>query len=255
VPLKTIQKQYRSKLAEITEFNKNHMKIMELENQYHMTQDPRRQRLIRDKIQVMKDLNAKMTIAPMIAAGAYKQISEGIEGLDRAQTTGGLAAWLEAQADKLPDTLSTLSKNALVSKSTQLYRAANRATQYGDFLAKSIYYDHLLSQGIPEGEALALMNEEFVNFSALPGRTRSMLERNGLTWFMAFKIRITKIAMKQMRENPVRAMLLNGITDTGSPIQDNIFTVIGEGRMDYATGFEMLFGAPELNPWVNLMNG
>ncbi|ANJ20865.1 vRNAP protein [Roseobacter phage RD-1410Ws-07] len=254
VPNKKIVQGYRKKLAEITEFNKNDVKLKELENQRRMTQDPRRQRLIDDKIQVINDLNAKMSIAPMIAAGAYKQLSEGITDLDRAQTNGGLADWLESKADQLPDTLGNIAKIGMVSKSTDLYRAANRATQYGDFLAKSIYYDHLLDQGLDPVAAIRVMNEEFVNFSALPGRTRSMLERNGLSWFMAFKIRIAKIAAKQMRNNPFRAMALNSITDTGSPIQDNIFTVIGEGRMDYATGYEMLWGAPELNPWVNLMS-
>ena len=83
-----------------------------------------------------------------------------------------------------------------------------------------------------------------------------MLERNGLLWFMNFKIRIAKIAAKQMRENPVRALAMNtAFPDMGSPIGDNIFTVIGEGRLGYATGYEMLFSAPELNPWINLMNG
>ncbi|WHM52965.1 viron-encapsulated RNA polymerase [Sulfitobacter phage vB_SupP_AX] len=254
VPNKRIVQGYRKKLAEITEFNKNITKLMDLRNQRRMTQNPERQKLIDGKIQVLEDLNAKMTIAPMIEAGAYKQLSEGITDLDRANTNGGLADWLEAQANKLPDTLGTLAKNGLVSKSTAIYRGANRATQYGDFLAKSIYYDHLIDQGRTPEDAIRIMNEEFVNFSALPGRTRSMLERNGLTWFMAFKIRIAKIAAKQLRENPVRSITMNSVLDTGSPIQDNIFTVIGEGRMDYATGYEMLFGAPELHPWVNLLS-
>lgn len=254
VPNKTIVKSYRTKLAEITEYNKNVTKLIELRAEQRLTPNSRRKRLLDDKIQVIEDLNARMSIAPMIAAGAYKQLSEGITDVDVAQTNGGLADYMESLADKLPDTVSSVLKIGLVSKSTSIYKAANRATQYGDFLAKSIYYDHLISQGLSEVDAIAKMNEEFVNFSALPGRTRSLLERNGLTWFMNFKIRIAKIAAKQMRENPVRALALNAALDVGSPIQDNIFSVIGDGRMDYATGYEMLFGAPELNPWVNLMS-
>ena len=143
----------------------------------------------------------------------------------------------------------------LVSKSTKIYQFANRATQYGDFLAKSIYFDHLISQGLSEADAISKMNEEFVNFSALPGRTRSYLETVGLTWFMAFKIRIAKIALQMIRENPFRALAINSaLPDIGSPIQDNILSVTAEGNLDYATGFEMLFSAPELNPWVNLIS-
>lgn len=255
IPSKKIVQSYRSKLAEIVEYNKNLTKLIELRALEDLTFDPRKKRILADKIQVIEDLNAKMSIAPMIEAGAYKQISEGITDLDVAATHGGLAEWLEQQAEKLPETMGSLMKIGMVSKSSEMYRAANRATQYGDFLAKSIYYDHLMSQGLSKEEAISQMNEEFVNFSYLPGRVRSGLERNGLSWFMAFKLRIVKIALRQMQENPVRAMALNSMFDFGSPIHDNIFMVIGEGRLDYATGFEMLFGAPELNPWVNLMNG
>ena len=80
------------------------------------------------------------------------------------------------------------------------------------------------------------------------------LEANGLTWFMAFKIRILKIAAKQLRDNPVRSLAINSVVDVGGPIPDNILTVIGEGRLDYSTGFEMMFDAPELNPWINLLS-
>lgn len=255
VPVKQIVKNYRLKLAEITEFNKNSVKLMQLESKKRLTTDPRQRRLLDDKIKVINDLNARMTIAPMIAAGAYKQLSEGITDIDVASTSGGLAEWMEKQTAKMPDTMAAIAQNAMVSKSTKLYQAANRATQYGDFLAKSIYYDHLLEQGLSKEEAIARMNEEFVNFSFPAGRFRSMLERNGVLWFPSFKIRIAKIAMKQMRENPVRSMALNVPFDFGGPIEDNIFSVIGDGRIDYATGWEMLFAAPELNPWVNLMNG
>ena len=255
VPVKQIVKNYRLKLAEITEFNKNSVKLMQLESKKRLTTDPRQRRLLDDKIKVINDLNARMTIAPMIAAGAYKQLSEGLTDIDVAATSGGLAEWMEKQTAKLPDTMAAIAQNAMVSKSTKLYQAANRATQYGDFLAKSIYYDHLLEQGLSKEEAIVRMNEEFVNFSFPAGRFRSMLERNGVLWFPSFKLRIAKIAAKQMRENPVRSMALNVPFDFGGPIEDNIFSVIGDGRIDYATGWEMLFAAPELNPWVNLMNG
>lgn len=255
VPVKQIVKNYRMKLAEITEYNKNDLRLRELRLQKGFTTDARQLRLLDDKIKVIEDLNARMTIAPMIEAGAYKQLSEGITDLDVASTSGGLAEWMEKQAAKLPDSAKTLADTAMVSKSSKLYQAANRATQYGDFLAKSIYYDHLLEKGLSREEAIAAMNQEFVNFSFPAGRFRTMLERNGVLWFPSFKLRIAKIAMKQMRENPVRSMALNIPFDFGGPIEDNIFSVIGDGRIGYATGWEMLFSAPELNPWVNLMNG
>jgi hypothetical protein len=108
----------------------------------------------------------------------------------------------------------------------------------------------LIAKGFDHDTAIAKMNEEFVNFSVLPGRTRSYLEGVGGTWFFAFKLRIAKIAMQHLRENPVRAFVTGGLTED-SPIQDNIFSVIADDKLGYSMGYEMLFGAPELNPWVN----
>jgi roadblock/LC7 domain-containing protein len=255
VPTKTILKSFRNKLSEVEEYNKNRTKVIELEaKKMLLAKNDRQRQIIDDKIRVIEDLNQKMSIAPMLEAGAYKQLSEGITDMDVDISSGRLGDYMEALANRVHPKLGGLAEVGLVSKSTKMYQVANRATQYGDFLAKSIYYDHLISQGLSEDQALAQMNEEFVNFSALPGRTRSALEGYGLMWFMAFKLRITKIALQQLRDNPVRALAVNTFTDVGSPVGDNILSVIAGGRLDYATGFEMLFDAPELNPWVNLMS-
>ncbi|ACL81406.1 N4 v-RNAP-like protein [Sulfitobacter phage EE36phi1] len=255
VPLKQITKGYRSKLAEAEEFIHNRTKIIDLQQKRIIARNDNQRQIIDDRIQVLEDLNKQMSIAPMIAAGQFKQLSEGITDLDVDISSGRIGDYIEKLSEKLPERAADIAKVGLVSKSTKLYQVLNRATQYGDFIAKSIYYDHLISQGLSAEVASAMVNEEFVNFSVLPGRVRSGLESNGLTWFMAFKIRILKIAAKQMRDNPVRSLALNAMTDMNSPISDNILAVMAAGNLDYATGYEMLFDAPELNPWINLMNG
>ena len=256
VPAKSIYKGFRTKLAEIEEHNKNVTKRIDLEARLRLkANNPNQRRIIEAQIQVIDDLTARMTIAPLLAAGAYKNLSEGITDLDVELSKGKLGDIIEGLADRLPERVSNVAKIGLVSKSTMIYQVANRATQYGDFLAKSIYYDHLFKQGLTHDEAIAEMNEQFVNFSFLPGRSRSYTETIGLSWFMAFKIRIAKVAMQILRENPVRALAINaGLPDVGSPVGDNIFSVIGEGRLGYSTGYEMLFSAPELNPFVNLLS-
>lgn len=257
VPQKKTIQGYRTKLAEIEEFNKNTTELIELDAKLRLAANSQNQRrIIQAKMKVIEELNAKMSIAPIIEAGAYKQLSEGITNLDVDITKGRFGDIAENLANQLPGRLTDVVKFGLVSKSTTMYKFANRATQYGDFLAKSIYYDHLIEQGLSEDEAIEKMNEEFVNFSVLPGRVRSGLESFGLSWFMAFKLRIAKIAMQQLRDNPVRALAINNILpDVGSPVNDNIGQVIWEDRLDYATGFDMLFDAPGLNPWVNLLDG
>ncbi|UAT28905.1 vRNAP [Dinoroseobacter phage vB_DshP-R7L] len=254
IPLKQITKNYRSKLAESEEFVKNQTQIIDLKQKKNIARNANQRRILEDRIKSLEALNQKMSIAPMIEAGQFKNLSEGITDMDVDITSGRLGDYMEKVAEKLPQRGADIAKVGLVSKSTKLYQVLNRATQYGDFIAKSIYYDHLISEGVNPDIASAMINEEFVNYSTLPGRVRSGLESNGLSWFMAFKIRILKIAAKQMRDNPVRSLALNSVVDVGGPIPDNILTVIAEGRLDYSTGFQMLFDAPELNPWVNLLS-
>jgi len=254
VPLKQITKGYRAKLAEAEEFIQNRTKIIDLQQKRKIARNDNQRQIIDDRIQVLQDLNKQMSIAPMIEAGQFKNLSEGITDLDVDISSGRIGDYIEKLSERLPERATDIVKLGLVSKSTKLYQVLNRATQYGDFIAKSIYYDHLISQGLSAEVASAMINEEFVNFSVLPGRVRSGLESNGLTWFMAFKIRILKIAAKQMRDNPVRSLALNAMTDMNSPISDNILAVIAAGNLDYATGYEMLFDAPELNPWINLLS-
>lgn len=245
----------RDKLAEIEEFNENAKKIIEIKARIQLAgTDKNRVAILQQQKQAIIDLNKRMSIAPMIEAGAYKNISEGITDMDVEITTGRLADWVEKQVNRLPSSARTVAKYAMISKDTPIYRGANKAVQYGDFIAKSIYYDHLLADGMNAEEALEKVNEEFVNFSVLPGRTRSYLESMGGSWFLAFKIRIMKVALNTMQRNPLGALITGSLLDVGSPIEDNLISVVADDRLDYSLGLDMLLGAPDLNPWVNLID-
>ncbi|AZQ67106.1 hypothetical protein EF888_08135 [Silicimonas algicola] len=66
-----------------------------------------------------------------------------------------------------------------------------------------------------------------------------------------------------IRGNPLRALLTTfaagampdvpGIS-VGSPITDNFLSVTNEGRLGYSVGPQMLFHAPALNPWLQVIH-
>lgn len=157
-----------------------------------------------------------------------------------------------------PEKLEALGKN------TALFKGMSRATQYGDFLAKAVMYEHLtkVENQAPEA-AMEKVTEEFVNYNVLPGRTRSYAESMGLTWFWAYKLRSLKVAHRHMRDNPFRALMattgapllpdLPGIS-IGSPITDNFASATADGRIGYSIGPGMAFNAVGMNPWVNMVN-
>ncbi|ANJ20798.1 virion RNA polymerase [Roseobacter phage RD-1410W1-01] len=247
VPIKAILKGTRDKIAELQEFEKIGVQIMDLSVEREV--NPRKRVTIDRKISALEERRNRMSIAPMIEAGQFKNLVEGLteqgeynkdweqQLIDLAEKHGGERGRKAARV-------------ALISKDTKFYKFMNTSTQYGDLVAKSIYYDHLIAQGLEKEEALAKMNNNFINYGILPGRVRSLLERMGGTWFFAYKIRAAKVAMRMMRENPVRSLTMQMAgPDVGNPVDDNIFT-IGADRLDFSTGTEMFFTAPEMHPWA-----
>ena len=255
VPLKTQIASYKAKLSEIEQFNKNRKELIRLDTRIQLAgTDMNKVRILQGQKQVILDQNKRFSVAPLIEAGLYSNISEGITEMDVDLVGGRVGDWIEKQIDSIPNQgVKTIAKYGILSRDTAIYKGANKAVQYGDFIAKGIYYDHLIDKGLSHEDALKVVNEEFVNFLNLPGRTRTYLEGIGATWFLTFKIRIMKIAMNQIRENPARSLLLAAtVADFGSPQADNLASVIADDRIGYALGWDMLFGSASLNPWLNL---
>ncbi len=154
------------------------------------------------------------------------------------------------------------ARYAFVTRDTALFKALSRATQYGDFLAKAVLYDDLMNRkGMSQTDALAFIQEEFVNYNRFAGRNRAYLESMGMTWFYNFKLRSMKIGQRALQNHPVRALLHTALTprlpflgSIGNPITDNMLAVIMDGRLGYSTGPGMLFRAPQLNPWMAIIN-
>lgn len=112
------------------------------------------------------------------------------------------------------------------------------------FRAKAALYDHLTQKkGMSKEEALDQISEEFVNYNRVSGRGRDFLESIGLLWFMNFKLRITKIAVKMVRDKPLSALMIG----TGIEPLFGIDTVFGSslpgaivnGKMKHALGIGM----------------
>jgi hypothetical protein len=262
VSMRAIAKGFPQKLTEIDAHLKGLSREIELKaeaaaNRGNVTVTRR----IEAELKAIAEARERLSIAPLIEAGEFATISEGLTDADASLTEGRYADWVKEQAEKLPSKFGTIGRYAAITQDTALFKGMSRAVQYGDFLAKAILYEHLLETGMQPQEAMERVSEEFVNFNLLPGRTRSYAEAMGLTWFWAFKLRSIKIAHRHMRDNPLRVLLgmaganilpeLPGIS-VGSPISDNMVSVWADGRLGYSVGPGMAFNAPYLNPWVNL---
>lgn len=261
VPVKFMATAVPKKLAEIDMYTRSLVRRIEAEAELRAAGgDVRTERRLKTEIQAINDSHKRMSIWPLIEAGEFSGISDaGITREDIPLTSGRMQAFLESAVNKLPDGARTLGRYALVTKDTALYQGLQKTVEYGDFIAKAVLFEDLTKRkGLNKADALARITEEFVNYDRLSGRFRGTLENLGLLWFYNFKIRITKVALSTIRNNPVHALLAS-LTPTpslfgsvGLPLTDNIVSKLANGTLDSSMGPGQGFHAMQLNPWLNL---
>ena len=262
VPVKNIARSIPQKTAEINQYLKSRLRQVDAEAELRAATNPNQIRKLKAEIQSITDSHKRMSIWPLLEAGEFSSIADaGIGRDDILITEGKLHEYMEKLADKLPKSVRTAGRYALITKDTALFQGIQKTVEYSDFIAKAIIYDELTQRkGKTREEALGRVTEEFINYDRLPGRFRGYMESVGLMWFYNFKIRSAKVAVSMIRNNPVHAaMAMLAPTPTmfgnvGLPIQDNIFSIAAKGSLDYSWGFGQGLRAHNLNPWMNLVN-
>ena len=243
-------------------FLRNKVRLAELEAQGIAARgDAQRVAALRAKYRAIEDENKRLSIWPLIDRGEFASIADGLSEADKLVDNHRLMDMIEDQVNKLPEGVRTAGKYAIVSRDTALFKLLNRSVQYGDFIAKALVYDHKLSQGDSPEDAYRAIRNEFVNYNLLPGRVRTTLEGLGLLWFWNFKIRIVKVALDTLRNNPLTALLwsmspirdlpIEGISD--GPLTDNLISKGLEDKLHHSMGPGMISMIYESNPWIRFM--
>jgi hypothetical protein len=262
VPLLHLARSLPKKTVEINSYVETQLKKIRLEADLRAAEgDVVRTRKLTAEIQSINDAHRRLSIWPLLEAGEFTAISDvNLTPDDVELTSGKLNAYIERLVDKLPDSVRTAGRYALITKDTALYQGLAKTIQYGDFIAKAVLYDDLtIRQGRTPEYALGRVSEEFVNYDRLPGRFRGYIESMGLLWFWNFKIRSVKTAVSMIRNNPLHSFLATVAPaptmfgSVGIPIEDNLFAKMADGSLDYSVGLGQAFRAPLLNPWINLV--
>lgn len=266
VPVTKIAKEVPKKIAETAAYERGMARVVELEARKRASDGANNTTLSRKldaEIQAINDSFRRMSIWPLIGRGEYSTVSDAsTPGSTDSLAQGKFADFIEGLVDRLPPGIRTAGRYALITKDTALFQGLQKSVQYGDFVAKAILYDDMIKrQKLDSEDALDKVSEEFVNYDRLPGRWRDGLESNGLLWFYNYKIRITKVALSILRNNPVHALLASGAApyadfagDVGLPPEDNFFSKMWDGKLGSSIGFGMGFRAPGMNPWESLIN-
>ena len=209
IPLTYIAEKIATKTLEAEQYNTLLNNQLKIRAKIATFPDPNDQGAIKLKrrLEIIEDKIGLLSINPMIQAGELSTINDVGDDYNQSVLTGTWAEKLNEEVGKLPDSMVQAGKWLTVSKDTAMYKILEKATIYGDFVAKSIYYDWLIEHGTQVNDALIKSMNEFVNYDMLAGRTREYLENMGVIMFYNYTLRSLRTAFDVMLHNPVSALL------------------------------------------------
>lgn len=265
VPVRHIIKGLGTKTDEINAYIRRRHQEIDLAAELRVAQGAKdlvSERRLNSRIQTLRDSYRSLSIWPLIEAGEFSAISNGVvTAEDLALAEGKWGQWSERLATKMPGGLKTAWRYGFVTRDTALFQGLGKAVQYGDFIGKAILFEDLTRRRkMSKVDALAQVGEAFINYNRLAGRSRQYLESVGLLWFYNFKLRSIKEGAYLLRHHPLRSLLMMALPGSvpiigsiGSPITDNLIGVAAEGNLGYSIGPGMGFNAFSLNPWVSMV--
>ena len=263
IPIWTIGKSIAQKLPETERFMKYSLEAEKIRAELaSLKPSDNKVKILNSRLKLIDQAVRELNIYPLIEAGEFSTINDlGLTSEDLSLSNGNWGDYFEQKIDKLPDPFKTVAKYTFVTKDTPVYQALEKAVQYSDFIAKAIYYDHLTKElHYSSKEALRVISEEFVNYDRLSGRTRGYLENIGVAWFWNYKLRILKVALSQLRRNPLQSLLAlslpqqTPVGNIGVPITDNFLTQAWERLEIPGIGIDQLLNSPFKLPMFALVS-
>lgn len=236
IPYSEIAKGIRTKTMELEEYRRIEKQNIQLKFKLITAESRQERQKLENRLENNLQRIKTMSIYPMIKAGELSSLADVGDEYNDSIFTGKWADKINEEVAKIPEPIVKAGKWLSVSKDTGLYKLMEKATIYGDFIAKSIYFDRLLGDGVKLENAQRMAMEEFVNYDMMAGRTREYLENMGIIWFYNYKLRISKIAMDIFLHNPASWIFGELITpqwalDKGTVLEDNFFSKAASGGL------------------------
>ena len=258
IPFTDIWRLFKECYKDTEDFNALFKKLSYLQDEQVSATGPRAEEL---KVEILKVKRAidNNPLSFLIKSGEYSTISaEGqtFEELDITKQKFGDV--IETIVDKMPKELQSLGGNLLLTRNSDLFKALAKATNYGDWIAKSIGFRYLteISKSrksmLTDEEARDIVSTLFVDYDQFTGRERDYLNSMGLTWFFTYKYRMIPAAILGMLTSPARmlltTMLATSVGSIGTPLSDNFLTKLFTGNIQTSIGLDMLWRSFSLHP-------
>ena len=259
VPISYILKEIPKLLKESETYAQYGFEYQRLIVERDTTNDPMKKQKIQAQIDMLDNKVKSLSIAPILSE--FSTINDlGMDTDDIELMKGKVASWVSKQINKLPQSVIVAGKHIVWTRDTPESQFLEKATQYGDFIAKGILYNYMTKyQHRSAEEARYRVLDEFVNYDMLAGRTRSYLESLGILWFYNYKLRIMKTAARMVQEHPLRALIVastsqwSPVGDAGDVLSDSLLGKLLSGDLVFTFGWGMLFRGLMMHPLLALL--
>ena len=243
----TILKHHRVAIKGILQHERDSKRLAELEHWVTVGFTQGKEAAMRREIAVLRDALLGNPVDKLLKDGLMPTIVEDVsQSEDIYSHKSDLTQWVEGKMKKVNPKVRTVLRTVYMTKDSALYKGLSTATQYSDFIARYTLYQHEISKKknpLTHEQAVQSVSDAFINYDIPSHRKVQWANDVGLVMFTKYYIRIQKVILKIMKENPVSGlsmMLLNNYWDALPMLFDSGFLSDSYGGGLFHTGaFEL----------------
>ena len=162
------------------------------------------------KSRLLLENNNRNPVKPMMVGGIFTSLSEAsdtVQDDSPFSLSSRIKRW--TKLDKVESNMPTTIQNILMTNGSMTHTHMMNIMNYGDFVAKYAYYQHLTRNLQRDSEhAMDIIRDEFVNYNMNRGKLFDMLNKVGIFWFASYILGIQKVIYRNARRNFLRTALI-----------------------------------------------
>lgn len=162
------------------------------------------------KSRLLLENNNRNPVKPMMVGGIFTSLSEASDTV-QDDSPFSLASRIKrwTKLDKVESATPSIVQNILMTNGSMTHTHMMNIMNYGDFIAKYAYYQHLTRNLQRDSEhAMDIIRDEFVNYNMNRGKVFDMLNKLGIFWFASYILGIQKVIYRNARRNFLRTALI-----------------------------------------------
>lgn len=205
----------------------------------------------------LEDAQAVNPISGLMEAGVYQSIIEDVDMLqDEFSYKSRLEEWADPFVNRLPKSAKTIGSYALLTQDTKLYQFLRRTTQLSDLAARFTLHQHNLKKGKSVEQSINEIVDTFIDYDLPTHSSIEYLNSVGGIFFTKFFLRIQKVILNTVKNNPARLLGLTLIEELMGNLSDitDSFVLFKDMMFMFNNPLSALGGYFDTHPWLNVLN-